>query len=336
MSGDFNNMLNRRSLIQSAGALIALGTTCRAMAQGTSVLKVINGFPAGGVVDTVSRRVGEGMVSSGYANSVVVDNRSGAGGRIACTAIKAAAPDGQTLLLTPDTVLSLYPFIYSKLEYDPFKDFRPISVAAQTTDALAVGPMVPDQVKTLRDFMAWAKANPQQASFGSPGTGSPLHLLGSLLSKEAGVPLTHVAYRGAAPGVADLIGGQISAMIAPTGNFLSFQRSGKLRILATSGLRRTTFTPDTPTFVEQKYADGYPAEEQWFGFFAPASTPDDLIAKANRSIVQSLGNRNLAESLASFGLVAKGSTPAEMTEGLRKQHEVWGRLVIKLGFTAES
>lgn len=329
-------MLNRRSIIHSIGAIVALGSTSRAMAQGTSVLKVINGFPAGGVVDTVSRRVGEGMVNAGYANSVVVDNRSGAGGRIACTAIKTAAPDGHTLLLTPDTVLSLYPFIYNKLDYDPFRDFLPISVGALTTDALAVGPMVPDQVKTLRDYMAWAKANPQQASFGSPGTGSPLHLLGSLLSREAGVPLTHVAYRGAAPGVADLVGGQISAMIAPTGNFLSFQRSGKLRVLATSGVRRTPFTPETPTFAEQKYGDGYPAEEQWFGFFAPASTPDDVIAKANKSINQSLGSRNVAESLASFGLVAKGSTPAEMTESLRKQHEVWGRLVKKLGFTAES
>jgi tripartite-type tricarboxylate transporter receptor subunit TctC len=329
-------MLNRRSMIQSMGTVVALGALTRSMAQGTSVVKVINGFPAGGVVDTVSRRVGEGMVVAGYAKSVVVDNRAGAGGRIACTAVKAAVPDGQTLLLTPDTVLSLYPFIYNKLDYDPFRDFRPVSIAALTTDALAVGPMVPDQVKTVRDFMAWAKANPQQASFGSPGTGSPLHLLGSLLGKEGGIQLAHVAYRGAVPGVADLVGGQLAAMVAPTGNFLNFQRSGKLRILGTSGLRRTPFTQEIPTFAEQKYADGYPAEEQWFGFFAPSTTPDVVVAEANKAIVHSLGNRNVVESFAGFGLVAKGSTPDEMTDSLRKQYDNWGRLVKKLGFTAES
>jgi len=329
-------MMNRRSVIQSMGTVGALGALTPAMAQGSGVFKVINGFPAGGVVDTVSRRVGEGMVVAGYANSVVVDNRSGAAGRIACTAVKASAPDGHTLLLTPDTVLSLYSFIYTKLDYDPFRDFRPVSIAALTTDALAVGPMVPDQVKTVRDFMAWARANPQQASFGSPGAGSPLHLLGSLLGKEGGIELGHVAYRGAVPGVADLVGGQIAAMVAPTGNFLNFQRLGKLRILATSGLRRTPFTPETPTFAEQRYADGYPTEEQWFGFFAPAATPDALIAKANKAISRSLASRNVIDSLAGFGLVAQGSTPAEMADSLRKQHENWGRLVKKLGFTAES
>ncbi|WP_080746978.1 tripartite tricarboxylate transporter substrate-binding protein [Comamonas thiooxydans] len=329
-------MLNRRLVIQTFAAVVSHGSLTRAVAQESNVLKVVNGFPAGGVVDTVSRRVGDGIMATGYAKSVVVDNRVGAAGRIACAAVKAAAPDGNTLLLTPDTALSLYPFIYNKLDYDPFRDFRPVSIAALTTDALAVGPMVPDKVKTVRDFMSWAKANPQHASFGSPGTGSPLHLLGSLLSKEAGVQLTHVPYRGAVPGVADLVGGQIAAMVAPTGNFLNFQQSGKLRILATSGLHRTPFTPENSTFAEQRCADGYPVEAQWFGFFAPATTSDVVVKEVNKSIAHSLRNKSVVESLATYGLVTRGSTPEDMTDSLRKQHENWGLLVKRIGFTAES
>ncbi len=331
-------MTNRRSFLQllaAATSLSALGAP-GVRAQTANVVKIINGFPSGGVVDAVSRRIGEGMTGTDYASSVVVDNRAGAGGRLACVAAKGAPADGNTLLLTPDTVLTLYPFIYSKLDYDPFKDLLPVSIGAVTTDALAVGPLVPKQIRTVRDFLAWSKNNPQHASYGSPGTGSPLHLLGSLLSREGDADLKHIPYRGAAPGVTELMGGQIAAMLAPTGNFLAAYRAGKLRILGTSGLNRTPFTPDVPTFSEQKYAGDYPAGDQWFGFFVPNGTQVTAIAKAHAAIQHALNNQRVIESLATFGMVASGSTPGRMRSSLVMQYEKWGQLVQRLGFTAES
>lgn len=327
----------RRQLLQSLVGLSAasnFGITAHAQSQ--SIVKIVNGFPPGGVVDLVARRIGEAMPGQGFPATVIVDNKVGAAGRIACSTVKSAPADGSTLLLSPDTVLSLYPFVYTKLDYDPFKDFVPVSIGALTTDALAVGPMVPDSVHSLKDFLNWAKNNKTQASYGTPGTGSPLHLLGALLANESNVALNHVPYRGAAPGISDLLGGQIAAMIAPTGNFLSGARAGKLRILATSSLKRSPFTPEVPTFIEQKYAADYPANEQWFGFFAPAGISSAVLNQTNAAISRALNNKPLVDSLAGFGLVAKSSSSAEMLGLLREQHEKWGGLVKRLGFSAES
>lgn len=331
-------MTNRRSFIQllaAATSLPALGASS-VRAQTANVVRIINGFPSGGVVDAVSRRVGEGMTGTDYASSVVVENRTGAGGRLACVAAKGAPADGNTLLLTPDTVLTLYPVIYSKLDYDPFKDLLPVSTVAATTDALAVGPLVPEQIRTVRDFLAWSKSNPQHASYGSPGTGSPLHLLGSLLSREGDADLKHIPYRGAAPGVTELMGGQIAAMFAPTGNFLAASRAGKLRILATSGLKRTPFTPNVPTFTEQNYAGDYPSVDQWLGFFAPNGTQATAIAKAHAAIQHALSSQRVIQSLATFGMAPSGSSTGGMRGSLAVRYEKWGTLVKRLGFTAES
>ena len=330
-------MITRRDFAQWGAATAVVSQMAgTAFAQSSQPVRIVNGFPAGGVVDAVSRKFGDAMVASGYATAAVVENRTGAGGRLAAAFVKAAPADGNTLLLSPDTVLSLYPFIYAKLEYDPFKDLVPISTAALTSDALAVGPLVPDSVRNVRDFVAWAKAHPEHANFGSPGTGSPLHLLGSLLGKEGDFDFRHVAYRGASPGVTDMVGGQIAAMAAPTGNFLPFQRTGRVRILGTSGVKRSPFTPDTPTFSEQKFAGDYPQEDQWFGFFAPAGTAAASIAKANQSISQAMSRKSLIDDLAVFGLTAQASTPEAMSASLRLQHEIWRGIVKRLGFTAES
>lgn len=226
-------MLTRRSSIKSLIALGGLAATSLVglrAAPSHATVRIINGFPAGGVVDVVSRRVGSALTETAGAVTVIVENRVGAGGRIACTATKNATPDGKTLLLTPDTVLALYPFIYKDLGYDPFIDFTAVATAVATTDAFAVGPKVPSSIVDIAGFLRWAEQYPESASFGSPGTGTPLHLLGSVLAKEAGIDLRHVAYRGAAPGITDLLGGHIGAMIAPTGNFLELYRAKSLRI----------------------------------------------------------------------------------------------------------
>jgi tripartite-type tricarboxylate transporter receptor subunit TctC len=329
-------MSTRRHFVQSAaaaGALSALPFALRA--QGFEAPKIINGFPAGGTADATSRRVAERLGGTAYAKTpAVVENKPGAGGRIACEVVKSANPDGSTLLLTPYSCMSIYPHIYSKLPYDPFKDFVPVSIAAVMTHALTVGPMVPASVKTVREYLAWAKANPDKASYGSPAAGSTPHFLAALLGINHNVELKHVPYRGSAPAVADLIGGNLASTSTPTGDALANHRAGKVRIIATSGAQRTPFTPEVATYAEQGFPDL--TTEEWFGFYAPARTPASVVANANAAINAALKDKVVIDSLALMGLVAQGSTPAAMDKSQKDEHTRWGPLVKKIGFTAES
>jgi len=264
----------------------------------------------------------------------VVDNKPGAGGRIALEVLKTAPADGSALALSPFSCTSIYPHIYSKLSYDPFKDVVPVSIGAVMHHGLAVGPLVPANVRTVKDFLAWAKANPQQANYGSPAAGSTPHFIGALLGLNHGVDLKHVPYRGSVPGVTDVVGGQIAAMVTPSGDFIANHKAGKLRLLATSGRERSPFSPDVATFAEQ----GFPelTTEEWFGFYAPARTPAAVIASANAAIQQAIREKSVIESLAIVGLIAQGSTPEDMAASQKAEHERWGPLVKKIGFTAES
>ncbi|MBE7368830.1 Bug family tripartite tricarboxylate transporter substrate binding protein [Ramlibacter pallidus] len=329
-------MTTRRQFVQTSAAFAALSALAPALrAQGFEAPKIINGFPAGGTADATARRVAERMGGTAYAKTpAVVENKPGAGGRIACEVVKAAKPDGATLLLTPYSMMSIYPHIYRTLSYDPVKDFAPVSIAAVMTHALTVGPMVPASVKTVREYLAWAKANPDKASYGSPAAGSTPHFIGALLGLNHNVELKHVPYRGSAPAVADLIGGNLASTSTPTGDALANHRAGKVRILATSGAQRTPFTPDVPTYAEQ----GFPelTTEEWFGFYAPAGTPANVIANANAAIGQALKEKSVVDALALMGLVAQGSTPAAMEKSQRDEFTRWGPLVKRIGFTAES
>lgn len=329
-------MTTRRQFVHGAAAIAAGGVLpSLAFAQQLEVVKIINGFPAGGTADATSRRVAERMGGTAYSkNAAVVDNKPGAGGRIACEVVKNAAPDGATLLLTPYSMMSIYPHIYKTLSYDPVKDFVPVSIAAIMTHALSVGPLVPASVRTVRDYLAWAKANPKDASYGSPAAGSTPHFLVALLGLNTNTDLKHVPYRGSAPAVADMLGGTLASCSTPTGDALANHRAGKVRILATSGGQRTPFTPDVPTYAEQGFADL--TTEEWFGFYAPARTPANIVAAANASIAQALKEKSVVDSLAIMGLVAQGSTPAEMEKSQRDELNRWGPIVKKIGFTAES
>ncbi len=306
-----------------------------AFAQALEQVKIINGFPAGGTADATSRRVGDKLAGSAYTkNPGVVENKTGAAGRIACEAVKNANPDGSTLLLTPYSMMSLYPHIYAKLSYDPVKDFAPVVIASSLTHGLAVGPLVPDSVKTVKDYLAWAKANPKDASYGSPAAGSTPHFLGALLGLNNNVDLKHIPYRGSIPGVADMIGGQLASMFTPHGDFLANHKAGKIRILATSGAKRSPFAPEVPTFVESGFPDL--VVEEWFGFYAPARTPANVVANANAAINVALKDKTLIDSLAIQGLIPVGGTSEEMARSQRAEHDRWGPLIKRIGFTAES
>ena len=329
-------MTTRRQFVQVFGSAAALGALypLSASAQPVDQVKVLFGFPAGSSGDTVARRVAEKFLGTAYSkNAGVVENKPGAGGRIALEALKAAPADGSVLAVAQVSAIANYPHIYSKMNYTD-KDFAPVSIGAIMHHGLAVGPMVPASVKTVKDFLAWAKANPKEASYGSPGAGSTPHFLGALLGINSGVELRHVPYRGSIPGVTDVVGGQIAAMVTPHGDFIANYKAGKIRILATSGPKRSMYVPDVPTFAEQ----GFPelTTEEWFGFYAPAATPKPIIAAANAAINAALKEKSVIDSLAIVGLIPQGSTPEEMARWQKAEYDTWGPLIKKIGFTAES
>ena len=332
--------MQRRQFTQatvSATILGAIGAQS-ARAQGTLPLeqvKIYFGFPAGSSGDIVARRVGEKMAGSSYTkNAAVVENKPGAGGRIALDVLKTAPADGTHLAMTPYSMLSLFPHVYTKLAYDAFKDFVPVSMSSIIQHGLAVGPMVPASVTDVKGFLAWCKANPKDASYGSPGAGSTPHFIGALLGLNANVDMKHVPYRGSVPGVTDVVGGQIASMVTPHGDFLANHKAGKMRILATSGAKRSPFVPEVATFAEQ----GFPelTVDEWFAFYAPAGTPANVVAAANAAINAALKDKGVIDSLALVGLIAQGSTAAELGASQKQQYDRWGPLIKRIGFTAES
>lgn len=329
-------MFHRRHFLKGLGSAAALGALplAPAHAQAIDLVKILYGFPPGSAGDTVARRVGEKLAGSPYTkHQAYVENRPGAGGRIAVEALKTAPADGSVLTLAPVSALAVYPYIYPKLSYRP-EDVAPVSIGAIMYHGLAIGPAVPAEVKTLKDFLAWAKANPTAATYGTPGAGSMPHLLGALLGLRADVALSHVPYRGTMPSITELLGGQIAAAMNPSGDYLQYVKNGRLRVLATSGRTRSPFLPDVPTFIELGYPDV--TSEEWFGFYAPAKTPAERIAIANGAITTALKAPSVIESLAIVGLVAHGSTPEAMGADQQAEYQRWGPLVRQIGFTAES
>jgi len=325
--------LSRRRIMQSAGAaslLTTLGQQAWAQAQIES-LKIITGFPPGGTSDTLCRRVADRLAPS-YAKVAVVENRTGAGGQIAVQAVKSAPPDGNTVLQTPMSMLGVYPHIYRKLPYDPVADLMPVTLGCTFDFGFAVGPQVPASVRNIPEFLAWCKANPSLANFGSPAAGSVPHFIGVLMGKQAGVDLKHVPFRGTQPAILDMIGGQIASVSGPIGEFTQHVVAGKARLLAASGAKRSPFAPTVPTLVEQGLKDF--TFEEWFGFYVPAKTPNDVIARLNTAMRAALAAPETVNGLAAMGLEAKSSSPAELAARLKADTDRWGPLVKAIGFTA--
>jgi tripartite-type tricarboxylate transporter receptor subunit TctC len=326
-------MNSRRRFIQAAGALGVLGYAWShsLRAQGMELGKIIVGFPAGGTVDTLARRVSDRLRGS-YARAVIVENKPGAAGQIGVTTVKDSPADGSAMLLTPSSMLSIYPFIFPKLHYR-LEDVAPVSVGAYVNHGLAVGPAVPDRVKTVKDFSAWSNSNADKASYGSPGAGSMPHLIGVLLAKASGTELRHIPYRGAQPGVQDLLGGQIASFLGPIGDFIPHVKAGKLRVLAISGKERSPLLPDAPTLREL----GFPITvREWYGFFLPGKASPDVVRRAAAALQPVLAQPELAEFGKQFGLEVQSSTPQQLADLLKADAEEWRGLVKETGFTADS
>ena len=331
-------MIQRRSLLKTAASMplmAALGYSplSRAAQTGTSpeLAKIMTGFPPGGTLDVLARRVAD-KLRGGYATNMLVENKAGAAGQVAIIALKDSNPDGSVMLLTPSSMLSIYPFTYSKLQYS-LSDVRPVALGAYISHGLAVGPMVPETVKTLKDFMAWAKANPSNASFGSPGAGSMPHMIGVLMSKFAKVDLQHIPYRGSVPGVQDLLGGQIAAFCGPIGDYLPHIAGKKLRVLAISSKISDPLLPSAPTFSSL----GYPiAVREWYGFFLPGKTSEETARRASAYLQPALAQPDLIEAGKKYGLNITSSSADELADLLKADAEQWKGLIKQVGFSADS
>jgi tripartite-type tricarboxylate transporter receptor subunit TctC len=323
-------MFNRRTFIATTTATAAWPHL--AFAQSLESARVICGFPAGGTTDAVSRRVADKLRGS-YAKNTLVENKPGAGGRLGVEELKRSAADGSTMLLTPASMITLYPHLYRSLSYS-IDDVMPVCTAGMVSFGLGVGPAVPATVKNVADFLAWAKANPAQASYGTPGAGSPPHFVAAPLGKVSGTDLNHVPYRGSAPGIQDLLGGQVPAFSSPIGDYLPHLKSGKLRLLATSGAARSRFTPDVATYAEQGLRDLTMSE--WYGFFLPAKASPEVLARLAQAIGATVNAADTAEAFAQFGIEAGANTPAELAKAVREENAAWAPIVKRVGFTPEA
>ena len=209
----------------------------------------------------------------------------------------------------------------------------PVSLACTFEFGFTVGPLVPATVKTVPEFLAWAKAHPENASYGSPAAGSTPHFTGELLSRAGGANMRHVAYRGTQPAILDLIGGQIPAVSGPIGDFLPHLPAGKIRVIGVSGPTRSRFVPNVPTFVEQGYKDI--VTDEWFAFYLPSGASAEIAQKMNAALRTALAKPEVIEGLSTMGLEAKSSTQAELAEKQRRDTERWGPIVKAVGFTAD-
>jgi len=314
----------------SAG-LIAMASSMPAIAQTfDKPVRILVGFPAGGTADLIARVVADKLKDT-LGVPVIVDNRPGAIGRIAAEAVKNAAPDGTTIMAMPIGPMAVVPHSTKNLNYDPLKDFTPIAIGATFQFAIATGPAT--GAKSWQEFTAWVKANPDKAAFATSGAGSLPHFFGLLLSAELGVPMLHVAYKGSAAYINDLVGGQVPAAIDAIADLTELHRSGKIRILASSGAKRSTALPDVPTFKEV----GVVGVEAigWFGFFGPANMPKPIVDALNRGINKALQSPDVVEKLTKIGMDPTTGSPDDFAKQFVSDYAKWGPVVKASGFTSD-
>ena len=333
----------RRNFLQKTGQLSVLSLfsasafhTQSAYAQVLGeTAKIMVGFPPGGAPDIVARRLADALRGK-LATTVVVENRPGAAGKIAVDAAKLAPADGLTLILNPAGVLTVNPHTYRNLGYKPFEDLTPIGLTCVIDFGFAVGPAVPESVKNISDFAAWAKqsANAGKVSFGSPAAGAPPHFAGDVLNRALNLGMTHVPYRGGTPAITDLLAGQIAAVSLTLGDLVANAKAGKLRILASTGPTRSRFTPTVATFAEQGVA-GLDLRD-WFGIYIAGKASNQVVAKVAPLVASAMSSAEMIQQLSVASLEAKSSTPQELDQMARIDFERWGPIVKASGFLADN
>jgi tripartite-type tricarboxylate transporter receptor subunit TctC len=317
--------MKRRHFAALAAAAVATPTV---FAQERS-MRILVGFPPGGSADVIARLLAEKMRAT-LGQNVIVDNKPGAAGRLVLNEIKRAAPDGQTLVLSPSGAMVIAPWLYSNLGYDPVKDFTPVSRVCTFDFAVTAGPGAP--AGDLKTVLAWMKANPGKSNYATSGAGTVPHFAGLLLSQAAGVPLTHVAYRGGAPAAQDLIGGQVPLMVDTASETIEHHKAGKVRILAVTGEQRNRALPDVPTLKE---AGVNMAADAFFGLYGPAGMPADVVNRIDRAVADALKQPDVQEKVYGFGLVPNHAPAAELAATQVAHLRRWEQPIKTSGFKAE-
>lgn len=326
--------IDRRRASRALAALLASagGAFSSLVHAQQGVPRILVGFPAGGSVDATARRLAESWRAR-TGTTTVVEQKVGAGGRIALATTKDAPPDGLTLLLSPSSMFTIYPHVFKRLQYRPAADFIAVTPVALSTCGFMVGPKVPESVKTLRQFAEWAKGRPEAEGYASPAAGAMPHFLGNQFARAAGIALTHVPYRGAAPGLQDVMGGQVASGCFSVGDCLPHVPTGRVRVLGVTDARRSRFLPDVPTFEEQGFAGIHGVES--YGLFLPAKTPAAQVDRINDLARQAVREGSVVEALAKLGFEPVSSTPDEYARQLAQERERWAPVVAASGFSSE-
>ncbi|BFO57182.1 tripartite tricarboxylate transporter substrate binding protein [Acidovorax sacchari] len=320
----------RRGLLAAAAACALLPGLSAAQAFPSKPITIIVPFAAGGTTDILARIIAQGMGAE-LGQSVVVDNRAGAGGNIGGQVAARAPADGYTLFMGTVGTHAINASLYKKMPFDPIKDFAPLTRVANVPNLLVANPAQP--FKTVPELIAYAKANPGKINFGSSGSGSSIHLSGELFKSMAKVDMQHVPYKGSAPAVTDLLGNQIAIMFDNMPSAIQHVRSGKLRAIAVTTAKRSPELPDVPTIAEAG-VPGYEATS-WFGMFAPAATPAPVVAQLNATIVKVLAQPDIKKKLAEQGAEAAGETPAQFADFIQKESVKWGKVVKESGASVD-
>lgn len=323
--------MRRRNLLLSATSAVPLLSVSTAFSQSEKPIRILVGFPAGTGIDVGARVLGERM-SQYLKQPVLIDNRPGAGAQLAAALLKAAPADGNTLLFTPMVIPVLAPMVFSKLPYDAQKDLVPVGHVCNFFFGLAVRNDFP--AKDVKELVAWLKANPEKAMFGSPAIGGLPHFFGVLVGREAGLSeFLHIPlYNSTVTLPTALIGGQVPVGIDVTNEWVQLARAGKVRILATSGSQRSKVVPDIPTFSEQ----GYPniVGGGWFAMYAPSNTPATAVDRINEAMNRALAQSDVAERFLSLGYEPGGGTPSELIRLMQTDTKRWAPVVKASGFKA--
>ena len=293
-------------------------------------IRIVLGFPAGASSDLLTRLLADQMRAA-LGQAVIVENRTGAGGQIANEAVKSAAPDGLTLLMTPVATMSIYPHSYAKLRYDPFNDFEPLAHLANFQLALGVSTKL--QAATVADYVALVKKDPNAGYYASAAAGSIPHFFGVMFARAAGITMTHVPYKGTAQVLQALAAGEIAAATTLAADIGALARAGKARILATTGAQRSPAFPDVPTFREA----GYDIEGSgWYGLFAPAATPGAIVARLSTAAIDAMRAATVRSRLESLGVEPTGLGPRELAAIMKRDYDRWGPVIKASGFKAEN
>ena len=318
-----------RTWARFAASLVALAFPALVSAQPwpSKPVKIVVPFAAGGATDVVARLLAQKLTDA-WGQTVVVDNRAGAGGNIGADVVAKAPPDGYTLLMASGSIVTANPYMYKSLTYDPAKDLVAITNVATGPQVIAVGPGV--EQKDLKSFIEYAKANPKKVNFGSAGVGTQTHLAAENFAYSAGIDITHVPYKGESQAITDLMGGQIQMATPNLGAAIGFIRDGKLRALAVTSRERSPQLPDVPSASE--IIPGF-ENAGWFGLVAPAGTPRDVIDKIQRDSAKVLQGEEFKSALARQGMAPVGNTPADFAAAIREESGRWAKVIKERGLS---